>query len=70
MTQRQKWLVTGGCGASLFGFGLCATIECGFLKFSGSSWWVWSSLGTASLVVTLTGLVLLIKAGGMEKDIN
>lgn len=60
----------GGVGASLFGFGLCAVVESGFLKHSGSEWWHWAGLGTISLIVTVVGLVLLIKAGLMEKDLD
>ncbi len=70
MDQRKKWLLTGGAGASLFGFGLCAVMESGFLKHNGATWWHWASLGTISLVVTILGLVLLIKAGVMEKDLD
>ena len=72
MSPRSKWLVTGGTGASLFGFGLCAVVESGFLKHSGSGsdWWLWMGLGTLSLIMTIFGLVLLIKAGLMEKELH
>lgn len=70
MGQRKKWWLMGGAGASLFGFGLCAVVECGFLKHSGAVWWHWASLGTISLGITILGLVLLIKAGVMEKDLD
>lgn len=65
--RRRKWLITGGIGASLTGFGLCAVAEVGFLKFSGGSWVVWVPLGTLSLCVFILGLVFLIKAGHLEK---
>ena len=68
MTPKKKWLLTGGIGASLFGFGLCGVLESGFLKHGDVAWWIWSSLGTVALSVTILGLVLLIKAGVMEKD--
>ena len=70
MSPRKKWLLTGGAGASLFGFGLCAVVESGFLKHGDSEWWEWVGLGTASLIVTIFGLVLLIKAGLMEKALD
>lgn len=70
MSTKKKWLLTGGSGASLFGFGICAVVECGFLKHSGANWYVWAGLGTFSLVILMSGLVLLIKAGLMEKELN
>lgn len=70
MTPKKKWLLTGGSGAVLFGFGICAVIECAFLKHEGHFWYVWASLGTVSLAVLISGVVLLIKAGLMEKDIK
>ncbi|MEO0571675.1 MAG: hypothetical protein AAF039_08215 [Bacteroidota bacterium] len=70
MNAKRKWLLMGGAGASLFCFGICAVIESGFLKHSGVKWWYWAGLGTVSLAVTMVGLVLLIKAGVMEKDFD
>lgn len=66
MSPKQKWLVTGGAGALCFGFGICAIVECGFLKHNGAAWTTWAGLGTLSITITMLGLVLLIKAGGME----
>jgi hypothetical protein len=70
VTPKKKWLLTGGTGAVLFGFGICAVIECAFLKHNGHSWWLWAGLGTLSLAVLILGVVLLIKAGLMEKEIT
>ncbi|MEM1259868.1 MAG: hypothetical protein AAGC45_04580 [Bacteroidota bacterium] len=70
MSPKRKWLLVGGAGASLFGFGLCAVVESGFLKHGDSKWWHWAGLGTLSLIVTIIGLVLLIKAGLMEKNLD
>ena len=70
MTPKKKWLWTGGLGASLFGFGICAIVECGFLKHSNTDWYIWVSLGTLALVATILGMVLLIKAGLLEKDLK
>lgn len=70
MRRKTKWWLTGGAGACLFGFGLCAVVESGFLKHSGTLWWHWAGLGTVSLVITMLGLVLLIKAGIMEKELD
>lgn len=70
MSPRKKWLLMGGAGASLFGFGLCAVVESGFLRHDDAEWWLWAGLGTVSLTITILGLVLLIKAGLIEKDLN
>jgi len=70
-SNKKKWLWQGGVGASLFGAGLCGCIESGFLKHqSATPWYEWVGLGTLSLVVTLFGLVLLIKAGHLEKSLK
>lgn len=67
---RKKWLIQGGVGASLFGLGLCCTIESAFLKHADAVWYYWLSAGTISLVVTILGLVLLIKAGNLENQLK
>lgn len=68
--MKIKWLRTGGIGACLFGVGICCLIECGFLKHSEAPWYQWVSLGTLSLIVTILGLVFLIKAGFLEEKIK
>lgn len=61
----------GGAGATLFGAGLCGCIESGFLKHQpNTAWYEWAGLGTLSLVITLFGLILLIKAGHLEKSVK
>ena len=64
--RKQKWLLTGGLGTSLVGFGLAAAIEVGFLKHQGEALAVWVPLGTLALVVFILGIVLMIKAGRFE----
>ncbi|NKI32362.1 hypothetical protein [Croceivirga thetidis] len=63
MDLKRKWLLTGGFGALLYGFGICCVIESAFYKHSGAPLWEWVVLGTVSLSILLTGTVLLIKAG-------
>ena len=70
MNSKRKWLFTGGLGASLFGLGVCAVLESAFLKHSGALWCVWAVLGTLSLASMVMGIVLLIKAGFMERDMK
>ncbi|MEM6894806.1 MAG: hypothetical protein AAGD88_07265 [Bacteroidota bacterium] len=67
---KKKWLLQGGLGASLFGLGLCCTIESAFLKHAGVVWYYWLSAGTISIAVTILGLVLLIKTGNLENQLK
>ncbi len=67
---KKKWLLTGGLGACFFGFGICGIVECGFLKHTGSSTYLWVGLGTLSIVITVLGVVLLIKAGFLEQELK
>lgn len=65
MTQKslqRKWLIQGGVGAALVGFGLCLTIEAGFLKHNAGLLWQWLTYGTCGLIVFISGLSLLIDA--------
>ncbi|WGK64470.1 hypothetical protein [Croceiramulus getboli] len=63
---KRQWWLTGSLGALFFGSGLCASIECGFLKHEGASWSLWVPLGTLALACTVAGLVLLLKSIKME----
>ena len=67
MSPKRKWLLTGGLGSSLFCFGIRGAIETGFYKHDGADLLSWVTLGTLSLITIMLGLILLIKAGGMEK---
>ncbi len=59
---RIQWLLRGGIGASLTGFGISAIVECGFLKHEGSEFLNWFSMGTLALIVFMSGISLLIDA--------
>lgn len=59
---KRQWLLRGGFGATLTGFGLCAVVECGFLKHDGLDLWAWVGLGTLSLIAFNAGICLLIDA--------
>ena len=59
---KKKWLLQGGIGSALTGFGLCCLIESGFLKYQDESPGVWISAGTLSLILTLAGINTLIGA--------
>jgi hypothetical protein len=56
----RQWILRGGAGASLFGMGLCMTIEAAFDRFKGAAFSDWFYFGTLSLIVTIAGLCLLI----------
>ena len=58
----MQWLVRGGLGASLSGFGACAIVECGFLKHEGAPWLEWVGLGTLSLIAFNAGICLIADA--------
>ena len=59
---KRKWLIKGGVGSALFGFGLCCLLESGFLKHADSPTIYWVAAGTASLIIVLSGLNILIDA--------
>lgn len=60
--MRQQWLLRGGSGASLAGFGLCVTLEAGFMKHGAAMWYEWVLTGTLGLVLFMVGISLLIDA--------
>lgn len=62
ISAKKQHLIRGGIGASILGFGWCALIESGFLKHNGAETLVWVGAGTASLVVSMAGLCILIDA--------
>ncbi len=70
--NKKKWFIRGGLGAALFGLGLCCLLESAFLKHGHSEVWLWAVAGTISLVITISGLSLLIDSLRfklkMEKD--
>lgn len=70
MKNRTKWLLKGGFGAALFGFGTCCTIESAFYKHSGADWYEWALAGTISLSILISGLVLLIQAGILGNELK
>lgn len=60
----------GGCGAVLLGTGVSCAIESGFLKHNSTLWWQWTLAGTGSLVLLISGIVLLIKAAFIERQLK
>ena len=68
--KRKSWWLNGSLGSVLLGFGLCCTVESGFLKHSGEAWWVWTIAGTLSLALVVSGVILLIKAGTLGHELK
>lgn len=66
MSLRAKWLLCGGLGALLFGSGLSIAIECSHLKHGDGPFWLWVIGGTTGIGLTLSGVVVLIKAAFLE----
>lgn len=67
---KREWFIKGFLGALLFGFGLCFMIESGFLKHEGAVWYQWVLAGTFSLCLTMSGVVLLVRAGVLSQELR
>jgi hypothetical protein len=70
MTKRTKWWWNGAAGAFLFGSGLSIAMECSQLKHSGEPWYIWAVGGTAGIGIALSGVVLLIRAGILNRELQ
>ncbi|XLS27466.1 hypothetical protein ACJD0Z_09675 [Flavobacteriaceae bacterium M23B6Z8] len=66
--NKLQWLLRGGVGSALVGFGLCATMESGLLKYEHPDSYLWIIAGTASLIVFMAGINILI--GSLEYKIK
>jgi hypothetical protein len=60
--NKLQWLLRGGLGCVLIGFGLCATIESAFLKHESPENSLWIVYGTLSLTIFMAGLNILLSA--------
>ncbi|GAA0871153.1 hypothetical protein GCM10009117_02980 [Gangjinia marincola] len=67
-SHKRNWLIKGGLGTVLLGFGICAIVEIGILKYNGMETLQWVTLGTLSLVVFMVGLFLLF--GSFQEKIS
>lgn len=65
--SKSRWLITGGVGALLTGLGLSLTLEASHWKHANTEFWLWIGGGTLGLILFMSGIILLIKAGHMEK---
>lgn len=67
--QKRYWWY-GGLGTALFGMGLAALVESGFLKHSGAAAWQWIAAGTLSLIVIMTGINLLFESFACKQRLD
>ncbi|MGB3776307.1 MAG: hypothetical protein WA951_13705 [Leeuwenhoekiella sp.] len=70
LSKRSKWWLMGGAGAILFGSGLSLALEASHWKHDGSDWYYWVLGGTAGIGIALSGVVVLIKAGILKREID
>ena len=62
LSLKTKWLLHGGGGLALTGFGLCLFSEAGHIKHTGVDTASWVFMGTLSLVVFNAGLAIFGQA--------
>ncbi|MFT7238374.1 MAG: hypothetical protein ACI93L_002463 [Cyclobacteriaceae bacterium] len=60
--NRRQWLLRGGSGAALTGFGISYITSVTILKYEGATFWNWFSQGTLALILFIAGLCLMIDA--------
>lgn len=60
--NKLQWLVRGGLGSALTGFGICLIIESAFFKYENPENYLWILYGTISLSVFISGLNILISS--------
>ena len=70
ISKRGKWWLNGFLGALLFGSGLSLAIESGFWKHSPEPWYYWILGGTSGIGIALSGVVLLIRAGILKRELD
>lgn len=56
----RRWFIQGTIGILLLGSGLCMFSEAAFYKHSHPPFWNWVFVGTGSLIVLMSGLVLMV----------
>ncbi len=69
-SKRSKWWLNGFFGALLFGSGLSLAMESGHWKHSSDPWYYWVIGGTVGIGLALSGVVLLIRAGILNREIE
>lgn len=70
LTKKQSWWLYGSLGAFLLGSGFSLAAEASHWKHAGQSFWQWTLGGIAGIGLLLSGVVLLIKAGVIERELR
>lgn len=61
-SYRRQWLIRGGVGAGLTGFGISYLTSVSLLRYDGAPFWNWFSQGTLALIVFIAGICLIVDA--------
>ena len=70
LTKKQSWWVYGALGALLLGSGFSLAAEASHWKHTAQPFWQWTLGGIAGIGLLLSGVVLLIKAGILERELH
>ncbi|MEQ8549771.1 MAG: hypothetical protein RIC03_17795 [Cyclobacteriaceae bacterium] len=61
-SNKKQWLIRGGVGAALTGFGISYITSVSLLRYDGAPFWEWFSQGTLALSIFMSGICVLIDA--------
>ena len=59
---KRQWLLRGGSGATLTGFGISYITEVSLMRFSGALFFDWFWQGTLALGIFIAGICLIVDA--------
>lgn len=69
-SKRWQWWFNGAFGAILLGSGFCLALEASHWKHNNESFWIWTIAGIVGIALLLSGIVLLIRAGIIKKELD
>jgi len=58
--HKRSWWTKGTCGIPLLGSGISMVVDAGFYRYAHPDDWRWILYDTASLIILMTGLILMI----------
>jgi len=61
-SNKVQWLLRGGLGASLTGFGISYLTTVSLLRYDGAPFWNWFAQGTLALIIFISGICLIADA--------
>lgn len=68
--KRKRWWFNGAFGALLLGSGISLAIDASHWKFQEYAEWHWIIGGTAGIGLVVSGVVLLIRAGILRRELD